>query len=145
MYVLTLKLSFLETVVLCKALGLYVNERQDEPDDDKAKAKTMLREVERALERGPSGSLSRVPSAVDQRRLCDGRNALEVSSREAETIADVRSHLGVVDAGIAALQSLDDLGPEANELASRDEQELWKRMKALEQRLKDLEGKAGKP
>ena len=63
----------------------------------------------------------------------------------AETIDVARAQLEAVVAGIAALQSLDDLGPEANERASRDEQELWKRMKVLEQRLKVLEGKATTP
>ena len=86
-----------------------------------------------------------MPSAIDQRRLRDGATALDVSSRPAETIDAVRSQLEVVVAGIAALQSLDDLGPETNERASRDEQELWKRMKVFELRLKDLEGKAAKP
>ena len=86
-----------------------------------------------------------MPSAIDQRRLRDGATAIDVSSRAAETIDEVRSQLEVVVAGITALQSLDDLGPEANERASRDEQELWKRMKALELRLKGLEGKAAKP
>ena len=93
----------------------------------------------------PSFIDQRCPSAIDQRRLCDGANALEVSSRPAETIAEVRSQMEVVGSGIAALQSLDDLGPEANVRASRDEHELWKRMKVLKQRLKDLEGKAAKP
>ena len=79
-YVLTLKLSFLETVVLCKALGLYVGVRNDdEPEDDRVKAKAMLREVESALARGPvsptAASLLRAPSAVDQRRCAGGNDA----------------------------------------------------------------------
>jgi ABC-type phosphate transport system auxiliary subunit len=87
----------------------------------------------------------RAPSAIDQRRLRDGSTALVVSDRMGETIDLVRAQLEAVGVGIAALQSLDDLGSEANERAERDQQELWKRMKALEQRLKDLEGKAAKP
>jgi hypothetical protein len=70
-YVLTLKLSFLETVVLCKALSLYVEKQTDDLENDRDKAKSMLREVERALERGP------VPRA----------SALKTSIRPAETIA----------------------------------------------------------
>ena len=84
-----------------------------------------------------------MPSAIDQRRLRDGATALEVSARQPETIDEVRQQISTVHDGIAALQSLDDLGPEANERAERDQQELWKRMKVLERRLKDLEGKAG--
>ena len=84
--------------------------------------------------------MSRSPSAVDQRRLRDGAHALDVSSRAPETLDEARSQLEVVHAGIAALQSLDDLGEEANERAERDQQELWKRMKVLDERLKGLEG-----
>ena len=85
--------------------------------------------------------MPRAPSAIDQRRLRDGATALESSSQGAETIDEVRRQLSAVHAGIAALQSLDDLGPEANAQASRDEQELWKRLKTLERRLAQLEGK----
>lgn len=81
-----------------------------------------------------------MPSIIDQRRLRDGAHALEVSGRTPETADEIRIQLEVVGAGIAALQSLDDLGPEANERACRDEQELWKRMKTLKQRLRQLEG-----
>ena len=83
----------------------------------------------------------RTPSAIDQRRLRDGAHALDISSRVPETIDEVRSQLEFVHAGIAALQSLDDLGAEANECAERDQLELWKRMKVLDARLKELEGK----
>lgn len=83
----------------------------------------------------------RTPSAIDQRRLRDGAHALDISSRAPETIDDVRSQLEIVHAGIAALQSLDDLGEESNERAARDQLELWKRMKVLDARLKELEGK----
>ena len=84
----------------------------------------------------------KTPSPIDQRRLCDGANALEVSSHAPQTLAEVKNQLEIVSAGIAAMQSLDDLGPEANERASRDEQELWKRLRALELRAKQLEGKS---
>jgi hypothetical protein len=89
--------------------------------------------------------VSRPPSAVDTRRLKDGATALDVSSRPAGTPAEIRAQLEVIHDGIAALQSLDDLGPEGNAKAQRDEEELWKRMKELEQRLQDLEGKKVKP
>lgn len=82
-----------------------------------------------------------MPTAVDQRRLRDGANALEVSSRPAQTIAEIKEQISTVSAGIAAMQSLDDLGPEANAKAHADEQELWRRMRALEARLKTLEGR----
>lgn len=85
--------------------------------------------------------MPRTPSTIDQRRLRDGVRALDVSSRVPETLDEVRSQLEIVHDGIAALQSLDDLGEEANESAERDQQELWKRMKVLDARLKDLEGK----
>jgi hypothetical protein len=86
-----------------------------------------------------------MPSAIDQRRLRDGAAALEASGKPAETIDEIRRQISSVHDGIAALQSLDDLGAEANERADRDQQELWKRMKVLEARLKQLEGKADKP
>ena len=62
-----------------------------------------------------------------------------------ERIDEVIRQREIVCAGIAALQSLDDLGEEANERAERDYQELWKRMLVLDVRLKDLEGKTTKP
>lgn len=89
--------------------------------------------------------MSRPPSAIDARRLKDGATALDVSSRPAGTAAEIRAQLEAVHDGIAALQSLDDLGPEANAKAHADEQELWRRMRALEKRLTDLEGKKVTP
>jgi len=89
----------------------------------------------------PTSIASRMPSAIDQRRLHDGVRALEASARAPETLDEIRRQLDAISAGIAALQSLDDLGSEANERAVRDEQELWKRMRALELRQKQLEGK----
>jgi hypothetical protein len=81
-----------------------------------------------------------MPSPIDQRRLRDGALALEVSVREPETADEIREQLETIRDGIAALQSLDDLGEEANERATRDQQVLWKRCDVLEQRLKELEG-----
>ncbi len=89
--------------------------------------------------------MTRLPSAIDQRHLRDGARALDVSGQMAETFDGVRRQIEIVHDGIAALQSLDDLVPEANAQAYRDEQELWNRMKVLEARLAQLGGKAGKP
>lgn len=86
-----------------------------------------------------------MPSLVDQRRLRTGATALEVSAQMPETIEEVRHQIGVVSAGIAAMQSLDDLGPEANARAHCDEEELWTRMRALEARLKELEARKVTP
>lgn len=71
--------------------------------------------------------------------------ALDVSAKPAETISDLRRQIETVHDGLAAMQSLDDLGLEANAQARCDEQELWKRMHALEARLKQLEGAQVKP
>ena len=81
-----------------------------------------------------------MPSPIDQRRLRDGAHALDVSTRVPDTIDEVRRQLDVVHDGIAALQSLDDLGPEANARAERDQQELWRRMEVLKARFRQLEG-----
>lgn len=81
-------------------------------------------------------------SFVDQRRLRDGASALEVSVKPGQTADEILRQLGAVHEGIAALQSLDDLGPEANVKAARDEEELWKRMKMLADRLTALDAKA---
>jgi len=85
-----------------------------------------------------------MPSATDHRRLRDGARALDVSAQTGETAAELRGQISAVHDGIAALQSLDDLGPEGNEQAFRDEQELWKRMATLEAHLKQLEDKGGR-
>ena len=82
-----------------------------------------------------------MPSPIDQRRLRDGATALDVSCRAAETTDEVRRQLAAVDGGIAALWSLNDLGPEANAQVLRDLRELRKRREALVQRLVQLEGK----
>lgn len=86
-----------------------------------------------------------MPSPIDQRRLRDGASALEVSARQPETIDEARQQISTVYDGIAALQSLDDLGADANEFVLVTIRTLRKRMKALKQRLNDLEGKAAKP
>lgn len=82
----------------------------------------------------------RAPSAIDRRRLNDGAAALERSAQRPETIAEVRVQLSIVGEGIAALQSLDDLGPGGNARAMRDQEELWARHRALKKQLVELEG-----
>lgn len=52
---------------------------------------------------------------------------------------EVRAQIETVHDAIAAMQSLDDLGAEANARAHRDEQELWKRLRTLEAHLAQLE------
>ena len=86
-----------------------------------------------------------MPSPIDQRRLRDGALALEVSTREPKTADEIRRQLEIVGDGIAALQSLDDLGPEANARAERDQQMLWKSYDALKKLLGQLEGKKVTP
>lgn len=85
--------------------------------------------------------MTKPPSMIDQRRLRDGAAALEASSREGKTADEIRRQIELIHDGIAALQSLDDLGPEANERAYQDERALWKRLKALEARLTQLKDK----
>jgi len=85
-----------------------------------------------------------MPSAVDLRRLRDGARALEMSVEPGKTADEIRGQIRAVHDGLAALQSLDDLGPEANAKAYADEQELWKRMKTLEDRLTWLESSASR-
>jgi hypothetical protein len=78
------------------------------------------------------------PSAVDQRRLDDGARALAGSDTPGQTADELRRQIDSVAAGIAAMQSLDDLGPEANAKAHADEKALWDRLRELERRLKEL-------
>lgn len=93
-------------------------------------------------EKTPAAKIaSTVGSRIDQRRLRDGANALAASSTPPETATEVRAQLSIVGEGIAALQSLDDLGEEANAQAERDQQELWKRHESLTKLLKELEAK----
>lgn len=103
------------------------------------------REVQRVLNKPVSEFTARngeevtkvgTPSEIDRRRLRDAAQALEVSTVLGETAAEVLEQLGIVHDGLAALQSLDDLGPEANAKADLDERELWKRMATLEEHLK---------
>lgn len=80
-------------------------------------------------------------SLIDQRRLGDSTRALELSVEPGQSADEILKQLGVVHEGIAALQSLDDLGAEANAKAFADEEELWRRMKILADRLTELDAK----
>lgn len=86
-----------------------------------------------------------MPSLPDERRLRTAAVALRVSAQEATTAEEVRHQIGVIASGLAALQSLDDLGEEGNARAFADQDELWKRMHLLEARLDQLDGKQVTP
>ena len=60
-----------------------------------------------------------------------------MSVEPGQTADEILRQLGAIQEGIAALQALDDLGPEANAKATRDEIELWRRMKILADRLSE--------
>jgi hypothetical protein len=68
---------------------------------------------------------SRVPSAIDQRRLHDPEAMPE----------DLRAYLNQLNASITAMQSLDDLGPEGNRQAMETLADLERRFAAAEARL----------
>lgn len=72
-----------------------------------------------------------MPSPIDVRRLRDAAHALTISNHPPQDLAEARSQLEIVSAGLAAIQSLDDLGPEANAHALGAEQELMFRMEDL--------------
>lgn len=81
----------------------------------------------------------RDPSSVDRRRLRDGARAKEL--REPQTRAELEATLAELHAGIAALQSTDDLGTdEANDACWKDMLELERRYKDYSERLKNWKG-----
>ncbi len=78
-------------------------------------------------------------TTLDRRRLADGSRALAEAEHTPETAEEIRAQLEVVGDGIAALQSLDDLGSdEANASAARDHDELWVRYRALKKSLEEM-------
>jgi hypothetical protein len=83
-----------------------------------------------------------MPSDVDRRRLRDGKRALDASAWQPASLDEVHRQIRVVHDGIAALQSLDDLGEEGNAQASQDLQVLWHRHSGLEQQREELEAAA---
>lgn len=75
-----------------------------------------------------------MPSKIDARRLRDGASA--ASLPEPKTVEEIQAQLEVLGDGIAAMQSLDDLGsPEANQQAWDDMCALSKRYEELKARL----------
>lgn len=78
-----------------------------------------------------------MPSKVDQRRLRDGARAMTLT--EVKSLIAKKEQLVEIADGIRALQSLDDLGEEANERAWNDMLELEKRHRKLEKEIDELE------
>lgn len=74
-------------------------------------------------------------SQADRRRLTDGYEALRICTvydlDQLRGTAEVRARVEIAQNGIVALQSLDDLGPEGNAIASRALRELQQRRDAL--------------
>lgn len=68
---------------------------------------------------------------VDQRRLNDGARAMQESETEPTTRAEAMYQMTTLSIGIAALQSLDDLGSQANQKAWDDMLKLQERYYAL--------------
>lgn len=68
-------------------------------------------------------------SQVDERRLRDVAAALALP--EPATAQERQAQLWTIGAAIAASQSLDDLGEEANRKAYDDQLELWRRYDRL--------------
>lgn len=80
-----------------------------------------------------------MPTALDQRRLADGERALAAEEPpENAHIATLRAYKAVLHDGIAALQSLDDLGPEMNQNAADVERVLMARFDRTAKRLNGL-------
>jgi len=69
-----------------------------------------------------------MPTDIDSRRLLDGQRALDVSATLPKTLAESRQQCAAIVDGIAALQSLDDLGPALNAQVFNDVKTLWERL-----------------
>lgn len=78
-----------------------------------------------------------MPSA--QRRLRDGAVAIAASDHPPTTLEETRAQISVVSDGIAALQSLEDLGDAVNDFVIEQHEVLWKRLRILEQQLEGKE------
>jgi hypothetical protein len=72
-------------------------------------------------------------SPHDRRRLADGDRALALPTPH--SIDEIREQLEIINTGMLALQSLDDLGEEGNRRAAENLRELEKRYDALKARL----------
>lgn len=80
-----------------------------------------------------------MPSLIDQRRLRDGAEALRTDEPpEGVGVLTLEVYKTGLGSAIAAMQSLEDLGPEANQRAYDDEQALWVRYRRAEERIKLL-------
>lgn len=80
-------------------------------------------------------------SPVTTRRLGDGERALKRSFPTTDNKNELIAYRDELHAGIAALQSLDDLGSEqANQAAWDDMLELQKRYDQAVDRIKELKG-----
>lgn len=77
-----------------------------------------------------------LPSALDQRRLRDGELALCMQTPK--TVEETRQQIGAFGDAIAGLQSLDDLGVDANAYASKLHDALFRRLRTLERVLAHL-------
>lgn len=72
-------------------------------------------------------------TTIDQRRQRDGDAAIDVIDREPAGDAETAALIETLSEGIRALQSLDDLGPEAN-------RDAWDKMQRLQRRRDELAG-----
>lgn len=77
-----------------------------------------------------------MPSPIDQRRLRDGELALTIPSPT--TIEETRRQISAFRDGIAGLQSLDDLGSDANVYAGKLHDALQRRLRTLDRLLANL-------
>jgi len=78
-------------------------------------------------------------SSVTTRRLGDGQRALKLEVPTSEDLHALRQYRDELHAGIAALQSLDDLGNEqANQDAWNDMLELQRRYTNVVTKIKEL-------
>jgi hypothetical protein len=73
-------------------------------------------------------------SSHDRRRIADGERALALPTPQ--SIDEIREQLEIIHTGMLALQSLDDLGEEANRRAHENLRELERRYEAFTERLK---------
>jgi len=84
-----------------------------------------------------------MPSAVDKRRLKDGQEALELGPGLPTDLGELQTLRDQLHDGIAALQSTDDLGSEAeNQAVWNDMLELQKRYDRVVKKIKKLEKKS---
>ena len=90
--------------------------------------------------RSPHGTkaVKKRPSVIDKRRLWDGRRALELGIPARADRRALSECLQILKDGATALQSLDDLGPDANDKASADFLAIQIRIKGVDEALSKL-------